>query len=229
MNGPAPLFPPRFAVHQPMNIILLGYPGSGKGTQAKVLSQKLGMFHVSTGDIFREELSKNTPLGHEVAGYISAGRLVPDRLVLEVLKTRLNTETRGLLFDGFPRTVEQAEGLDSWFASRGQSIDAVFFLNVPEAEVARRLGARRTCSGCGRIYNVLTSPPAKENVCDVCAKPLIIRDDDKPGVIERRIQIYKDQTEPLLAYYRSTGIFYEADGSLAPEAVAGKIAGLLKH
>ncbi|MDP2864961.1 MAG: nucleoside monophosphate kinase, partial [Elusimicrobiota bacterium] len=107
-----------------MNIILLGYPGSGKGTQAKVLSQKLGMFHVSTGDIFREELAKKTPLGQEVAKYLSAGRLVPDKLVLEVLKVRLNTETRGLLFDGFPRTVDQAEGLDNWFSGRGQSIDA---------------------------------------------------------------------------------------------------------
>ncbi|OGR42712.1 MAG: adenylate kinase [Elusimicrobia bacterium GWA2_61_42] len=209
-----------------MNIILLGYPGSGKGTQAKVLSQKLGMFHVSTGDIFREELAKKTPLGVEVAGYLSAGRLVPDKLVLEVLKARLGAETRGLLFDGFPRTVEQAESLDAWFESRGQSIDAVIFLNVPEAEVARRLGARRTCSGCGKIYNVITNPPAKEGTCDVCAKPLLTREDDKPEVIARRIQVYKDQTEPLLAYYRSSGVFREADGSLAPEDVAGKVAAM---
>jgi len=212
-----------------MNIILLGYPGSGKGTQAKVLSQKLNMFHVSTGDIFREELAKKTPLGQEVAGYLSAGRLVPDRLVLEVLKARLASETRGLLFDGFPRTVDQAEGLDNWFAARNQSIDAVVFLNVPEAEVAKRLGARRTCSGCGKIYNTITNPPAKENVCDVCGKPLTVREDDKPEVILRRIQVYKDQTEPLLAYYRSSGNFYEADGGLAPEAVAEKVAALLKH
>ena len=209
-----------------MNIILLGYPGSGKGTQAKVLSQKLGMFHVSTGDIFREELAKKSQLGQEVASYMSSGRLVPDKLVLEVLKARLGTETRGLLFDGFHRTVEQAEGLDAWFESRGQAIDAVIFLNVPEAEVARRLGARRTCSGCGKIYNVVTSPPAKADVCDVCSKPLLTREDDKPEVIARRIQVYKDQTEPLLAYYRASGIFYEADGALAPEAVAAKVAAM---
>lgn len=209
-----------------MNIILLGYPGSGKGTQAKVLSQKLGMFHVSTGDIFREELAKKSPLGQEVASYMSAGRLVPDKLVLEVLKSRLGAETRGLLFDGFPRTVEQAEGLDAWFESRGQSIDAVVFINVPEAEVARRLGARRTCSGCGKIYNVVTTPPAKEGVCDACGKPLLTREDDKAEVIARRIQVYKDQTEPLLAYYRASGIFHEADGGLAPEAVAAKIAAM---
>ena len=195
-----------------MNIILLGYPGSGKGTQAKVLSQKLGMFHVSTGDIFREELAKKTPLGQEVSKYLAAGRLVPDKLVLEVMKARLNTETRGLLFDGFPRTVDQAEGLDNWFQGRGQSIDAVLFLNVTEEEVARRLGARRTCSGC-----------------DACGKPLAIREDDKPEVVARRIQVYKDQTEPLLAYYRSSGNFYEADGGLAPDVVAEKVAALVKH
>jgi len=212
-----------------MNIILLGYPGSGKGTQAQVLSQKLGMFHVSTGDIFREELSKKTQLGQEVVGYLSTGRLVPDKLVLEVIKARLNAETRGLLFDGFPRTVDQAEGLDSWASSRGQAIDAVLFLNVTEEEVVSRLGARRTCSGCGRIYNVITSPPAKENVCDACGKPLTIREDDKPEVVTRRIQVYKDQTEPLLAYYRSSGNFFEVDGGLAPEAVAEKVAALLGH
>ncbi len=187
------------------------------------------MFHVSTGDIFREEIAKKTPMGQEVSGYISAGRLVPDKLVIEVLKARLKMETRGLLFDGFPRTVDQAEGLDNWFSGSGQCIDAVVFINVSEVEVARRLGARRTCSGCGRIYNTITTPPAKENICDACGKPLLIREDDKPEVVARRIQVYKDQTEPLLAYYRSIGNFYEADGGLAPEAVAEKISALLKH
>ena len=212
-----------------MNIILLGYPGSGKGTQAKVLSQKLGLFHVSTGDIFREELASKTELGQKVAGYLSAGRLVPDSVVLEVLKARLGKETRGLLFDGFPRTVEQAEGLDVWFGSRGQAIDAVVFIDVPEDEVARRLGARRTCSGCGKIYNAITNPPAKEDVCDACGKPLTIREDDKADVIARRIQVYKDQTEPLLAYYRSSGNFVKADGSKDSACVAEEIEKLLKE
>ena len=211
-----------------MNIILLGCPGSGKGTQAKVLSQKLGMLHVSTGDIFREEMAKKTAVGQEVSGYLNAGRLVPDRLVLEVLKARLGTETRGLMFDGFPRTVEQAEGLDGWMSSRGQSVDAVVFINVPEEEVVRRLGARRTCTGCGKIYNTISAPPAKENVCDACGKPLMTRDDDKPAVIERRLQVYRDQTEPLIAYYRAAGSFHEADGLQPPEAVAEKVAALLR-
>ncbi len=212
-----------------MNIILLGSPGSGKGTQAKVLSQKLGLFHVSTGDIFREELANKTPLGQEVSKYLAAGRLVPDKLVLEVLKARLSKENRGMLFDGVPRTVDQAEGMDSWFASRGQAVDVVVFLNVSEAEVTKRLGSRRTCTGCGRIYNTITHAPAKENVCDACAKPLMTRDDDKPEVIHRRLQVYRDQTEPLLAYYRSSGNFFEADGALAPEVVAEKVASLVKR
>lgn len=211
-----------------MNVILLGYPGSGKGTQAKVLSQKFGLFHVSTGDIFREELAKKTPLGQEVTSYMAAGRLVPDKLVLEVLKARLATETKGLLFDGFPRTVEQAESLDAWFESRGMAIDAVIFINVAEAEVAKRLGDRRTCSGCGKIYNLGTQPPAKADVCDACGKPLITREDDKPEVVIRRLQVYRDQTEPLLAYYRASGNFYEADGGLDPGSVAVNIAGMLK-
>ncbi len=212
-----------------MNIILLGSPGSGKGTQAKVLSQKLGLFHVSTGDIFRDELARETPLGQEVSKYLSAGRLVPDKLVLEVFKTRLSKETRGMLFDGVPRTVDQAEGMDTWFAARGQAVDVVVFLNVSEAEVTKRLGSRRTCTGCGRIYNTITCAPAKENVCDACAKPLMMRDDDKPEVIHRRLQVYRDQTEPLLAYYRSSGNFFEADGALAPEVVAEKVASLVKR
>jgi len=211
-----------------MNVILLGYPGSGKGTQAKVLSQKLGLFHVSTGDIFRDEIVKKTPLGLEVTAYLSAGRLVPDRLVLEMLKARLSTETRGLLFDGVPRTVEQAEGIDVWFESRGLAMDAVVFINVPEAEVVKRLGDRRTCSGCGKIYNLGTKPPAKADECDGCGKTLVVRDDDRPEVIVRRLQVYRDQTEPLLAYYRAAGNFYAVDGGLDPESVTATIAGMLK-
>ncbi len=211
-----------------MNIILLGAPGSGKGTLAKGLVTKLALFHVSTGDIFREELAKKSPLGQEVASYMSSGRLVPDKLVLEVLKNRLAAETRGLMFDGFPRTVEQAEGLDAWFTSRGQNIDAVVFLNVADDVVAKRLGSRRTCSGCKKIYNVISNPPAKEGVCDACGKPLFTREDDKAEVIARRLQVYKDQTEPLLAYYRSSGVFLEADGAQSPEAVEEKVLALLK-
>ncbi len=187
------------------------------------------MFHVSTGDILRAEIAKKSPLGLEADGYISTGRLVPDKLVLALVKERLSTETRGLLFDGFPRTVEQAEGLDSWFSGRGQTIDAVILINVKEEEVIKRLSTRRNCTGCGRIYSTFSSPPAKENICDACGKTLMIRGDDKPEVIAKRIQVYKFQTEPLLAYYRANGNFYEADGGPPPEEVAEKIAALLNN
>jgi adenylate kinase len=207
-----------------MNVILLGAPGSGKGTQAKVLSRDYGLCHVSTGDIFREEMTRKTTLGQEAHGYISAGRLVPDRVVLDMVKSRLAVETRGLLFDGFPRTVEQAEGLDAWLESRGQEIDAVIFINVSEEAVTRRLCDRRTCAGCGKIYNLGTQPPLKPDVCDACGKPLAQREDDKPAVIARRLQVYRDQTEPLLAYYKSTGNFIEADGSQDPAGVTAAIA-----
>ena len=211
-----------------MNIILLGYPGSGKGTQAKILSEKFSLFHISTGDIFREAVSAKTRLGQEVAEYLSTGRLVPDALVLSVIKARLAAETRGLLFDGFPRTVDQAKGLNDYFTSRSQGIDAVIFLDVDEEAVVARLGARRTCPKCQKIYNLLTSPPAKEDFCDACGEKLILRKDDNPEVIRHRLVVYKDQTEPLVAYYKGLGNFYPVKGGKDPGAVAQEVAAILK-
>jgi adenylate kinase len=210
-----------------MNIILLGYPGAGKGTQARILSEKFALFHISTGDIFREAISANTPLGQEVSDYLASGRLVPDKLVLEIIKARLATETRGLLFDGFPRTVDQAQGLDDYFTARDQAIDAVLFLDADEEEVIKRLGSRRTCPKCRKIYNLLSSPPAKDELCDGCGEKLTLREDDTPGVIRRRISVYKDQTEPLVAYYKGIGNFHRVRGGRTPEEVAAEIAGIL--
>jgi adenylate kinase len=212
-----------------MNIVLLGYPGSGKGTQASTLSAKFSLFHVSTGDIFREAIASKSALGREAAGYIAAGKLVPDTLVLEVIKARLAMETRGVLFDGFPRTVEQARALDDYFASVDRRIDAVIFLDVEEDSVVARLGARRTCRKCLKIYNLLTSPPAKEGVCDACGGGLMLRDDDSPAVIRSRIGVYKAQTEPLVAYYRAAGNFYPIKGGESPEKVAADIAAVLEN
>ena len=211
-----------------MNIILLGYPGSGKGTQAKTLSAKYSLFHVSTGDIFREAIASKSALGLEVAAYISAGKLVPDGLVIEVIKARLAGETCGVLFDGFPRTAEQARALDAWFASVGRRIDAVIFLDVEEDSVVSRLGARRTCRKCLKIYNLLTSPPAKEGTCDMCGGDLMLRDDDSPAVIRNRMGVYKSQTEPLIAYYKAAGNFCPVRGGGLPEKVAADIAVVLE-
>lgn len=211
-----------------MNIVLLGYPGSGKGTQAKELSSRFSLFHVSTGDIFREAVASKTPLGVEVSGYLSAGRLVPDKLVLEIIKAKIFPETRGLLFDGFPRTVEQAQGLDDYFSAKDQAVDAALFLDVDEQEVVRRLGSRRNCPKCGKIYNLISSPPAnKDGFCDGCGSPLRFRDDDKPEVISRRLSVYKDQTEPLISYYRGGGIFFSVKAGRAPAEITAELAALI--
>jgi len=210
-----------------MNIVLLGYPGSGKGTQAKIVSGQLGLLHFSTGDIFREEIAKKTKLSLDTAGYISSGRLVPDRLVMELIKSRLATETRGILFDGFPRTVEQAQALDDYFDSRSLAVDRVIFLDVPEKEVVSRLGARRTCEKCGMIFNLLTKAPVKEGFCDACGGKLLHRQDDKPEVIANRIMVYRDQTEPLLAYYRGNGVFSSVRADIpAPEITVQILASI---
>ncbi|HNT97357.1 MAG TPA: adenylate kinase [Elusimicrobiales bacterium] len=202
-----------------MNVILLGFPGSGKGTQAKAVAARLGMLHFSTGDIFREEIAKKTPLGEKVQSYLASGRLVPDEVVIEVIKSRVTGAGKGILFDGFPRTVEQAQALDEFFDARGEKIDAVVFLAVPEQEVVSRLTARRTCSKCGKVYNLNSNPPAVEGKCDDCGSPLAARDDDKPEVVAKRLMVYKDLTEPLISYYRGNGVFLEVPGALEPAAV----------
>jgi adenylate kinase len=212
-----------------MNIILLGYPGSGKGTQAKILVEKLQLLHIATGDIFREEIGKKTPLGLEVSNYLSSGKLVPDNLVMEVIKSRLNNETKGVLFDGFPRTVDQAEALDNYFEQTGRRIEAVIFLNIVEQEVIQRMSARRTCPKCGKIYNLITNPPKSLNVCDECRVELIIREDDKVGVIEKRLMVYRDLTEPLISYYKTNNIFFEVDGKDSPDIVSDRIMSFLKN
>lgn len=219
----------RGGARKSMNLVLLGYPGSGKGTQAKLLSGRLSLLHVSTGDIFREAIASGSALGGEVSRYMASGALVPDELVLDVIKARLDKESGGILFDGFPRTVEQARALDAYFASRARRIDAVIFLDIDEESVVERLGARRTCPQCLKIYNLLTSPPEKEGVCGACGGRLVLREDDSPEVIRRRIGVYKAQTEPLSAYYRSAGNFFPVKGGSAPEAVAGDIAAMLKN
>lgn len=212
-----------------MNIILLGCPGSGKGTQAEILCEKLQLLHVATGDIFREEIGKKTPLGLEVSNYLSSGRLVPDNLVMEVIKLKLNNETKGVLFDGFPRTVDQAEQLDNYFEQTGRRIEAVIFLNIIEQEVIQRMSSRRTCPKCGKIYNLITNPPKGLNVCDECQVELMLREDDKVGVIEKRLMVYKDLTEPLISYYKATNIFFEVDGKDSPDIVSDRIISFLKN
>ncbi len=206
-----------------MNIVFLGSPGSGKGTQAKLLVERKKFIHISTGDLFRDEIAKDTELGKKVKSYISQGSLVPDGVVLEVIKNRIKDIDGNILFDGFPRTVEQAEGLENILDEFKKSIDKVFFFEVNENEVVKRISARRTCPKCGRIYNLITDPPKHNGVCDICQTRLIQREDDREEVVRKRIEVYKDLTAPLISYYRTQGIFVIIDAEKPIEEVYSQI------
>ena len=212
-----------------MNIVLLGAPGSGKGTQAQPLSVRYKTPHISTGDIFRQEMEKATPLGLKVQEYVNSGRLAPDELVLEVMTTRLSQPDcqKGFLLDGFPRTVNQAEALDGYLTSAKRPLDKVLYLSLSEAEVIRRLSSRRQCAKCGKVYNLLTKPPVKADACDVDAGALMQRDDDRPETIEKRLRVFNDLTEPLIAYYHGLDLLETIAADRPISEVAKAITTLL--
>ena len=187
-----------------MNVVLLGAPGSGKGTQAKPLSERYKVPHISTGDIFRQEIAKKSELGLQVQEYVSSGRLVPDELVLTIVTQRLAQPdcAKGFLLDGFPRTVAQAEGLGDFLRAAGRPLEKVLYLKLDQNEVVRRLSSRRQCPKCSKVYNLLTQPPQQTGVCDVDGTALIHREDDRAETIEKRLRVYDDLTEPLISYYR---------------------------
>jgi adenylate kinase len=181
-----------------MRLIIFGPPGSGKGTYSSRIAPKLNIPHISTGDIFREIAKSETPLGKEVAKYLGKGELVPDKIVIEILKERINKEDckNGFILDGYPRTIPQAEALEKMV-----KIDKIINLIVPEDVIIQRLSTRRICKRCGSIFNIKTLPPKKEGICDHCGGELYQREDDKPEVIRERLQVYQKQTEPLLRFY----------------------------
>ena len=216
-----------------MRIVILGPPGSGKGTYSSRLSARLGIPHISTGDIFREEIKSGSELGRRISEYVSNGRLVPDDTVNKVMEKRLSKEDcgRGFILDGYPRTIQQAEFLD-----RLSKIDVVINLNVPDEVIVRRLSSRLVCKKCGAIYNKITLPPKVDGVCDKCGGELYQREDDKPEVVRERIKIYKKEVAPLLEHYRKAGVvfdfFYEPDESgrdASPDMVVDKIVKALKE
>jgi len=198
---------------------LLGPPGSGKGTQAAQLSKELGLPHISTGDLFREHLSKNTPLGQRVKAFMESGQLVPDEIVLEMLFERISKPdcASGCLLDGFPRTIPQAEALEKAL-SQGDKILALN-LEVSDETILKRLSGRLSCKKCGQVYNRFLAPSQKEGVCDRCQGTLYQRDDDRPEVVRERLNVYHKQTKPLLDYYRRKGVLRNIKGEETPENV----------
>ena len=187
-----------------LGLILLGAPGSGKGTQAVRLAESYGLQHLSTGDLLRDEVRRGTPLGAEAKDYMDAGQLVPDALILGMVRLRLEAgREKGFLLDGFPRTLAQAEALDGMLAAVGRRLDHVLFLDVPEDELVTRLALRRSCPGCGRVYHLKASPPKAEGRCDGCGQELIQRPDDTESVVRDRLKVYASSTQPLVDYYEA--------------------------
>ena len=193
-----------------MKLILLGPPGAGKGTQADALIKEFGVPQISTGDILRSAIKQGTPVGLEAKSYMDAGNLVPDGVIIGVVKERLAKPDcgNGYVFDGMPRTIAQAEALDE----QGVVIDTVVSIEVPDEEILRRLGGRRTCPDCGAIYHIDTKAPKTDGVCDICGAALIIRKDDEPNTIRNRLLTYHKETEPLKEYYKSQGKLLSVDG-----------------
>lgn len=200
-------------------MILIGPPGSGKGTQAVRASKELRIPHISTGDLFRENLKNNTDLGKKVRAFIDAGKLVPDELVLEMLFQRISREdcVKGYFLDGFPRTIPQAEALDSFL--NGKANVLVLNLKCSDESVIKRISGRLTCKNCGHIYNKYFSPPKTEGQCDICGSPLIQRPDDHENVVEERLRVYKNQTEPLIEFYKNEKVLVDIQGENSPDIV----------
>ena len=208
-----------------LRTILLGPPGAGKGTQAAKIVEKYGIPHISTGDIFRENIKKGTELGKKAQEYMNRGELVPDDLVIEIATTRLLADdcAEGFLLDGFPRTVYQAEKLDEFLAAHGSKIDKVLDIAVEKEELMVRLTGRRVCKACGASYHVVNIPPKKEGICDVCGGPLVQRADDNAETVANRIEVYEAQTMPLIEYYEKAGNIAHIDGATGLESVFADI------
>ncbi len=198
-----------------MKIIMLGAPGAGKGTQAKLIAEKYQIPHISTGDIFRANIKEGTDLGMEAKEYMDKGQLVPDELTVRILLDRVSKDDckRGYVLDGFPRTIPQAEVLDNEVAKLGDKIDFAIDVDVPDENIIRRMSGRRCCPKCGATYHIEHIPPKKEGVCDVCGSELIIRDDDKPETVKSRLDVYHKQTQPLIDHYSKLNILRTVDGT----------------
>ena len=213
-----------------MKIIMLGAPGAGKGTQAKMIAEKYMIPHISTGDIFRANIKNGTELGMEAKKYMDQGQLVPDELTVKILLDRVAKDdcVNGYVLDGFPRTIPQAEVLDKALVELGDAIDFAIDVNVPDENIVKRMSGRRACLSCGATYHIEHIPPKTEGICDTCGKELVLRDDDKPETVLNRLKVYHDQTQPLIDFYTKKGVLHTVDGTVDMKDVFAAIVSILE-
>lgn len=212
-----------------MKIIMLGAPGAGKGTQAKKIADKYKIPHISTGDIFRANIKEGTELGLKAKQFMDQGLLVPDEVTIGMLLDRIHQADceNGYVLDGFPRTIPQAESLTKALGEMGEQIDYAIDVDVPDENIVNRMSGRRACLKCGATYHVTFAPPKKEGICDVCGSELVLRDDDKPETVQKRLSVYHEQTQPLIEYYKKAGVLHSVDGTQEMEAVFAGITAIL--
>ena len=212
-----------------MKIIMLGAPGAGKGTQAKMIAEKYSIPHISTGDIFRANIKNGTDLGKQAKEYMDAGKLVPDELTVKILLDRVAQDDckNGYVLDGFPRTIPQAEVLEDALNKLGDKIDYAVNVDVPDENIVRRMSGRRACLKCGATYHIEHIPPKQEGICDTCGSELVLRDDDKPETVLNRLKVYHDQTQPLIDFYTERNVLKTVDGTRDMKDVFADIISIL--
>ena len=212
-----------------MNIVMLGAPGAGKGTQAKMIAAKYSIPHISTGDIFRANIKNGTELGKKAKEYMDQGLLVPDELTCDLVVDRISQAdaANGYVLDGFPRTIPQAEALTNALKARGQKIDHAIDVDVPDENIVSRMSGRRACVACGGTYHIVFNAPKKEGICDACGGELVLRADDKPETVQKRLNVYHEQTQPLIDYYQAAGALSEVDGTQDIDIVFADIVKIL--
>jgi adenylate kinase len=212
-----------------MKIIMLGAPGAGKGTQAKQIAAKYSIPHISTGDIFRAIIKNGTDIGKKAKEYMDQGLLVPDELTCDLVMDRIHEDdcANGFVLDGFPRTIPQAEALTAALSKNGEKMEYAIDVNVPDENIVNRMSGRRACLDCGATYHIVAIPPKQEGICDNCGAKLVLRDDDKPETVQKRLDVYHEQTQPLIDYYNKAGILKTVDGTLPMEEVFNEIVKIL--
>ena len=212
-----------------MKIVMLGAPGAGKGTQAKKIADKYQIPHITTGDIFRANIKEGTELGKKAKTFMDAGKLVPDELTIDLLMDRISRPdcANGYVLDGFPRTIPQAESLEAALEKRGEKIDYAINVEVPDENIIHRMSGRRACLNCGATYHVVHIPTKVEGICDRCGSELVLRDDDKPETVKKRLDVYHEQTQPLIEFYSQRGVLVNVDGTRDMEVVFADIVEIL--